>query len=237
MKKYLILILGLTVVILFSGCIGLGGAGSGNVVNETREVSDFQEVSLSGIGNLIISQGEQETLSIETDDNVLPYINSEVKNNRLEITYDPRMPAPTEGVNIYLNVVDINVVELSGAAKIEANQLNTDNLTLNMDGAGQANIDNITTEELFITNSGAGRITISGTTDQQTITINGAGEYRAADLVSRSATITINGSGNVILNVSEILNAIINGSGNVEYRGNPEVVEQISGIGSVRPIS
>ena len=45
--------------------------GSGNVVTENRPVSGFDGVSHTGIGRVIITQGEEESLTIEADDNIL----------------------------------------------------------------------------------------------------------------------------------------------------------------------
>ena len=42
--------------------------GSGNVVTEEREVSGFERVALSGVGQVIVTQGEEEALTVETDD-------------------------------------------------------------------------------------------------------------------------------------------------------------------------
>lgn len=223
----------LAVVILASGCIGMGGVGSGNVVKENREVSGFQEVSLDGMGNLIITQGDQESLIIEAEDNIIPHINSEVIDNKLEISYDRAMPTPTEEVNLYLTLEDIDSIEISGVGKIRSEQLNTEQLSIKIDGAVECNLSDIDVEELIITNSGAGRIVLSGSADQQTITINGAGDYDGADLESRSATITINGAGNAVLNVREFLKAVINGSGRIEYIGDPQLQEEINGIGTI----
>ena len=61
----------------------LGGfhvnVGSGNVVKETREARDFDSVSLTGIGALIIQQTGEESLTIEADDNILPLLTSETR--------------------------------------------------------------------------------------------------------------------------------------------------------------
>ncbi|HZD61139.1 MAG TPA: hypothetical protein VE439_11905, partial [Anaerolineae bacterium] len=54
--------------IYLSSCAGFGGVtGSGNVTTESREVSGFNEISLSGRGNLIIEQGNEESLRIEAE--------------------------------------------------------------------------------------------------------------------------------------------------------------------------
>ena len=58
----------------------LGGApGSGQVVTETREVSNFNAVEFTSFGDLTIQQGERESLTIEAEDNVLREIETVVR--------------------------------------------------------------------------------------------------------------------------------------------------------------
>src|SRR5690242_12646963 len=68
--------------LLTAGCLSISDGhtvhGSGNVVTEARPVSGFDRVSVSGAGQLKVTQGDAESLTIETDDNLLPYIRSEV---------------------------------------------------------------------------------------------------------------------------------------------------------------
>ena len=47
--------------------------GSGQVGSETPPVSGFTGVSLTDVGEGIVEQGESESLTIEADDNVLPF--------------------------------------------------------------------------------------------------------------------------------------------------------------------
>ena len=52
--------------------------GSGNVIDETREVSGFDFVSISNSGQATISVGDTESLVITAEDNILPLIQSNV---------------------------------------------------------------------------------------------------------------------------------------------------------------
>ena len=51
--------------------------GSGNVVTQERQVSGFDSVALSGVGEVFITQGDKESLTVETDDNLMRYIQTE----------------------------------------------------------------------------------------------------------------------------------------------------------------
>src|SRR5262252_10451573 len=69
-----------------SGCMLMNAvAGSGKIVTEPRTVSDFSAVSLSGSGHVIVEQTGTESLTVTADDNLLPYIKTEVHGNTLEL--------------------------------------------------------------------------------------------------------------------------------------------------------
>lgn len=234
LKKYLLLILLVAIIIVTSGCIGSGGTGSGEIVNETVKVSGFDQVALDGMGTLIITQGNNESLIIEAEDNVIPHIKTSVNNNKLQISYDNiSTPTPTKPVIFHLSVKNLSSIDVSGAAKMNAVNLKSDQLNVFLNGAAEGNLTNLQLKSLILTISGAGNLNASGKADAQTITINGAGEYSAISLNTSNTTVTINGAGKTTVKVSDILNAVINGGGEVVYFGNPNVTQQINGMGQI----
>ena len=203
--------------LVLSGCDGgFGGVvtGSGNVTSESRNVSGFQAVSLSGVGNLTIDQNGTESLTVEAEDNLLPYIKTEVQGNRLVIgSKDNTSLNPTKPINYRLTVKDLNSIDLSGAGKINGTGINTPKLAVNV--------------------SGAGDITLAGKADSQDINLSGAGNYHGEDLVSKNVTITTSGAGSAVVQVSDTLDATVSGAGSVRYIGDPQVKQNVSGAGSV----
>ena len=81
--------------------------GSGNRKQEVRHVADFNKINLSGSGVLILSQGKKEALTIEIDDNVLPYIVSEVANNDLQLKPKDSTQIHTNEPIKYLNTFKV----------------------------------------------------------------------------------------------------------------------------------
>jgi hypothetical protein len=236
MKKYILLIILLCGVIAASGCTGQN-SGSGKVVNETKNVSGFNGVALNGTGNLIITQGTTESLTVEAEDNVITNIKTEVNNNQLNINSEQKMLVPTKPINYYLTVKNISSIDISGAGKIESTNLNTDTLNIKIKGAAGGNITSLTANKLTIKIDGAGKMDMAGNVNEQTINITGAGEYAAKDLTSKTVTLSVDGAGKATIRVSDQLNAIINGAGAIYYIGNPLLTKQITGAGSIKQIS
>ncbi len=57
--------------------------GSGTVASQVRNVRNFHAISLHTSGRLIIEETGTESLTIEAEDNLLPYLTSEVRDHRL----------------------------------------------------------------------------------------------------------------------------------------------------------
>ncbi len=199
---------------------------------EVRDVSDFQEVSLEGIGTLEITQGATESLSIEAEEKVLNRIESVVRGGKLIIR--PARSFRTEEPVIYhLSVKQIAALELSGAVGAVANQLTADAFRLSVTGSGTAQISQLTATTLDVTGDGSAAIQLGGTVDRQTVTLTGTATYVARDLNSRVATVSAEGAAQAAIAVSEDLTAKASGASRIEYAGDPAVQQDVSAAASV----
>jgi hypothetical protein len=231
-------IVGLSLLTLgLTGCIGSGGwrtvQGSGTIHSESRAVAQFDKVSVSGSGELVISQGQEEALTIEADDNLLPLIKSEVTNGHLRIGPENVNLRSTKTIRYQLKLKQIGAIHLSGSLKAETGPLKTESLDLHISGSGKIHIASLDTGGLSSHISGSGGIEVAGRAGNQNISISGSGDLQAADLACNEATVAISGSGHAALRVKETLSAQISGSGDVEYSGNPKVNSHTSGSGRV----
>ena len=221
-------------VLLLSACSVTAARGSGNVVTEAREVSGFEEVALSGVGKVIITQGDEESLTIETDDNLMRYIKSEVRNGRLELSIaEDTIPIPSRSITYRVGVVDLTGLDSSGAGSFEIDGLDTDRLRVTLSGAGDIKGDSLSATDLVVTISGAGNIDLAGKVGTQEIDMSGLGNYSAPNLESQMASVRISGAGGAVIWAQDTLDVEISGAGNVEYYGSPSVNQDISGAGRV----
>jgi hypothetical protein len=210
--------------------------GSGSVETEEREISGIDEIDFSGMGNLIITQGEEESLVVEADDNVLPLIETDVLGDKLRIGYKLGYNfIPTSNVRFYLTVVDLDRISLRGAGKIECDSLVTDEMEFEISGAGDIDFS-IDAEELIVTSSGAGDLSFSGEVQSQHIDISGVGRYNSEELECEECSVTLSGAGSATVNVTEELEIKISGVGNVYYTGTPRIKQDISGLGRIESI-
>ncbi|MBI5035380.1 MAG: DUF2807 domain-containing protein [Chloroflexi bacterium] len=188
--------------------------GSGNVVIESRSVSEFSGLVVNGAGRVFIDQTGTESLTITTDDNFLPYIETQVRDGKLMIEFKPKVvPNNLKDLTFRLTVKDLNSIELNGAVALE--------------GRG------IEASQMAVTISGAGAVKLTGKVDQLSVTLSGTGAHNSENLECKRAMVTNNGAGAAIVRVSDELNATINGIGFIEYIGNPKLTKGVHGLGVV----
>ncbi len=207
--------------------------GSGHMATETRPVSGFDSVVVSGMGEMTLLQGDQESLTIEADDNVLPLVRSEISNGQLRIGPDNVSIRSQVPIRYRLVFKRLTALQLSGAVRAQGGRLATDRLALRISGAGAVSLSDLDTSSLSCQISGSGTVTVAGRADKQEVRISGSGDHRAGQLRSTQADVHISGSGDASLWVDEILTAHISGSGKIEYHGAAAVESHISGSGRI----
>ena len=208
--------------------------GSGNLVSEERQVSDFSRVSLEGVGDLEIVVGDTEALTIEAEDNIIGRIESYVSGDTLHIGFERFINAiPTRGITYTLTVKDLNGVEVSGYGDVYVASLTTDTMDIDVSGGGWIEMENLTADSLQVRLSGAGDFELSGMVDRQQVNLSGAGSYKAQDLKCRAAQIDISGAGSAQVWVTETLDVNLSGVGSLQYYGDATVDQNISGVGKV----
>jgi hypothetical protein len=214
--------------------------GTGNVIQEKRDVSGFTEVRLASVGELSLTQGTRESLTIEAEDNILPRIETVVQNRILQIRYQnndwQKNVVPTRPIKFFLTVKNISGMELSGAGSITSANINTDNHTISSSGAGSVKIGSLTAQSLTANLSGIGGCELAGKINSQNVVISGTGSYNAPDMESQNTTIIISGAGSSTVWSTSSLNVTISGAGSVSYYGSPNVSKTVSGIGSINPL-
>jgi hypothetical protein len=191
--------------------------GDGNVVKEDREVADISKLHVSGVFDIYISQGDEESLVIETDENLQEYILSSVKNGTLTVKERDgvKLRDRTQS-NLYITIKDITEIVFTGVGDLES--------------ATELHFD-----ELKIENKGVGDIELLGKATQVSIENLGVGDIANFGFEVEDLTVTNLGVGNVEVYVTNLLDVKNGGVGNVTFKGDPKTVNiKSNGVGSVK---
>lgn len=211
--------------------------GSGVMAEESRQVGNFNKVNLGTVGKLTIIQGEKTSLSIKSEDNLLPYLLTEVRGSELVIRPERGIGLrPTKNIEYTLTTPNLEAVSVSGAGEIIIDKLITGDLEMDVSGAGSFKLGDVQAEDVKLDISGSGSVTLMGQANSLTVGISGAGSLEAGDLQCREVEVNISGLGKAAVWATESLKVEISGAGSVNYFGNPQVEKQVSGAGSVTKI-
>jgi len=216
--------------------VGPGERGSGNVISQTREVSDFNAIELDYPAQVTVTQGESVSVKIEAEDNVLPGLRTRVRNNILEIYYqadDGKYVNATKAIKINIVVKELKDVNIGSAGELTLNGIKTDDLSISVSGAGNLKVNDLVAKKFSVDLSGAGNMSATGEADDFQLDISGFGNYDGQDLHSKTARVDLSGAGSAAVWVDDELDATISGAGSINYYGSPNVTKQVSGVGGV----
>jgi hypothetical protein len=207
---------------LLSAC-RLGAAkiirGSGDLITESGDVSDFDRVSLTCSGDVVITQGEEESLTIETDDNIIEYVMVEVRSGTLELSIKKGVNISPTRFRFTLSVKDLDELSVSGSGDVTADSLITDRLAVKVSGSGDVRVDSLAVDRMHVQSFGSGDVRIDAlTADIVDLQIYGSGGAWIDALATGSVDVEIFGSGDVELS-GEVDQQDIGISGSGDYRG------------------
>ena len=201
------------IAVCFAGCRLSGVKGSGHIEKEIRDVEGFSEIELGGMFEVYVEVGKDYSCEIKADDNLLKYITTKVRGNKLIIDSKKNLN-PRKGIKINITLPVLNAIEASGASTITAYGIDSDYFNLSVSGAGSIELD--------------------GKADTFKMDVSGAGSVDAEELIAKEVYVNLSGAGSADVYAEESLDADVSGVGSVNYYGNPDdVTTDISGIGSI----
>ena len=193
--------------------------GSGVIKEESRAVANFSQLTLALPANVTITQGTTESLTISTDDNLLPLMSTRVVNNELLIEGDKNRGFSTKKeIKIRLMVKSLNNIKIKGSGDVHGDQLKSDKLDIAIEGSGDVKFNTIRADQFKIGIVGSGDVSID-TVESRLLESNvrGSGDVKFASVKAGQVNISVTGSGDVAA------------AGNAD-----KVMIEISGSGDVR---
>lgn len=253
MKRSLLMLTALALAALACGIGPLNVVrGSGNVVTETYDVTGFTQVEMETVGTLYIEQGATDSLTVETDDNILPLLIVHNGNGLLSLSDQASgQLLPSAGITFRLTARDLRKVTAASSGNIVVAPIETERLEVQLNASGRVDMDSVTVDEFAFSSTGSGDFQadeisaqaieirtfssgsaeLAGVTDTLDADIGGSGHLLAGDLRSREAVVAANASGSATVYVTEKFDVSIDGSGDVSYYGDPAVTQSINASG------
>jgi len=192
---------------LATGC-RRGVKGSGTRKTEERSVPAFSAMSVSGAFEVAVAIGPERNVSISADDNVLPFIRVEVKDDKLEVSTTQAFDT-AQSPSVSVKTPRLDAFSTSGAAKVT--------------------IEGVRGEAFRISTSGASDLTARGKVDRLTIDASGAGRIALGDLSALDVDVHMSGGGDMDLFATATVKGTASGAGKILCGGGAKVSIETSG--------
>ena len=168
---------------------------------ETRQVDHFDDINIRGAYSTeIVCQAEQ-SVELQSPEDILSLITTEVSNNTLFIFPKVDLPPDTR-INLKISAIDLRNIDTLGANNIQIDNLNNQQTNINFDGSSNSKI--------------------SGETKDLNITISGQAKLDAREFASQKVHLNLSGSVMAEVKAEEELHIAMNGAGAIYYHGNPQ---------------
>ncbi len=209
---------------LLSAChfnINTGEKGNGKVVTQERNVSDeFTEVKGSAGLDVYLTQGDENKIVVEADENLLQYIETDIENGKLHVTTSENI-GRSKSKKVYVTYKQLSNIEASSGADVTGNTvIKSEFLSLKSSSGADLNVEVFAKDLTAKTSSGAD-LRVKGKASSLIADASSGSEINAKDLLVISCNAEASSGAEVTVNVKEQLETHVSSGGDINYYGNP----------------
>lgn len=232
MSTLIKILISIIVALFFTSCqfdinIGQGKKGDGNVVTDVRDVNgEFTAIKASEGLDVFITQGNESSIKIEADKNIINLIRTDVENNTLRIHLQERV-GWAKSKKIFVTLPEISRLEASSGADLETTHtIKTDKLELNS-SSGADLIISVNADEVNSSASSGSDIRISGTAGIIYANASSGSDIKASNLIVKRAIAKASSGADVTIHATEEVESNSSSGGDVHYSGNAKVTKNV----------
>lgn len=193
----------------------------------------FTGLFLDGSFGVQLIQGDEESLEVRAYDiRAFESLNISNEEGLLHLNVTRKL-FDFSKVMIFVTFKELNQLHVLGGVKLDTNGfLDLKNLNILLEGGAKVDLQ-LKAKNINLENRGGLLCEMSGVADVLNARLAGAGHINAGELKAKDVNFRIEGVGTARVFATDNLNASIKGAGKIRYRGNPEVVQSVEGLGSI----
>ena len=217
--------------------------GSGNLVTEEMDFSDFTIVEVGSAFEVEITQSDSYSVSITADDNLFDYIEVfrtgdtltiRLKSGysyqwpltlRAEITmpelYELELSGATRGTVEGFSSSHKFVLGLSGASSLTMVDISAGDIEIDLSGASSVTGGITASGDAHFTLSGGSTVGLEGVANDLLIGASGASNLEISDFPVHNANVNLSGASRATVNLDGRLDADLSGGSHLIYIGEP----------------
>lgn len=215
--------------------------GSQKVINQRHALKGVKQVACELPIQLRLMQGEPEGLSLTADDNLMPWLVVAMVGPELRLSWKDKAPDFRDfTLKGQLLLKDPELVNLSGAADLEATALNLPRFTFvgtgasqarfggrmghwvaRASGAAQVHAEGLRAEAIQVEGSGAARLNLR-VHDALQGELSGSAGLKAQAEATRRVALALSGASEALVWPTEELVATASGASTLHHQGQPK---------------
>ncbi|GHA64395.1 head GIN domain-containing protein [Pontibacter akesuensis] len=201
--------------------------GNGNITTQNRSVSGIRGIDVSGGFTVELTQGSNEGVRLEAEENLIDNIKTEVRNGVLHI-YNDKSISSSKGMKAYVTLKALESIDISGGVKIIGNStFKSDALKMDMSGGSNVKLT-VDTRQVKADMSGASKVELLGKADVLLMDMSGASKVDASELQASEVKVQASGASHVKVFASKTLDINASGASAVYYKGSPSITSDVS---------
>ena len=194
--------------------------GNGKVVKETRQLSGFKAISVKTAIHLLVSQGSEEKVVVETDENILPYLVTKVTDGKLDIFVKGSINNSKE-MKVYVTVKQLSELDASSAAKVKSEgKLEAEDLRISATSGSSVEIG-VSCKILEIKSSSGSASVITGSASSLRAEGSSGAAIVTSDLKAEKGELDASSGAALVVQVTKEVRAHASSGGQISVSGNP----------------
>lgn len=194
--------------------------GSNRVITEERQVAAFTKVHAARSITVYLSQSSQQSITVEADDNILPYLETKVENGSLTVTITQNVNIKSyETMTVRISAPEISELKASTSADVKgATPWEAGNLTMHASTSASIELD-VKALEIDASASTSSDIDLQGSAVTLYAKASTSGSINAKKLTAEKVTAQASTSGDVKVFATQSIEAKASTSGSIYYKG------------------
>ncbi len=207
--------------------------GNGNVVTEERNVSTFDKVKGSTGLDVYLTEGTENKIVVEADENLMKLIETDIINGKLTIRSTKNI-GRAKAKKVHVTFVKLVSIEASSGADVISNSIiNSEILTLDCSSGADLEVE-VFSKELYAETSSGADLEVSGKASILYANSSSGSDLNAKKLQVITCKAKASSGSDITVSVKESLDAKASSGGDIRYYGDPiSVTKKDSSSGSV----
>lgn len=247
-----------TAMMTVAAMVTVTAAMAGNVVTETYPIkSNYTAISVTNMIEVVLLDAPKNSIRVETDERLMPYLQIVVKNGVLVLNFDDQREVERlrkrnlnlADTRVYVSARGVDTFTASGMSEFEADMpIAASTITISASGmssidfervecktfslsiSGKTEVDaQLQADKCDLSVSGMSEVDLEGRTDRLSLRLSGMSEVSLDELHARTAEVYVSGMSEAEVNASESITGGVSGMSDLTTFGSANVNVSTSG--------